>query len=184
MSNQPGAYEQRLFIAGRYYGAPTTTAFATTALREYAVPFVVPNGASIDRIGISVGTLGVGALYRCVIRTARPGDLQPGSVLVDGGGDLDASTTGVKEHTLTPARGLPAGLVWLCVLANASGTASLTASSSAYPDTISVGSTALATNAGGLVATLGSYTVDTAQFAGGAAITATANVPLIKVRAA
>src|SRR5262245_18042408 len=85
------------------YGQPTsssTFALSTIAqLESPCLPFYLPAGIIVNRIGIQVTAGAAGALVRLGIY-ADSGFGYPGTLLADGG-QVDASTNGAKEATIS-----------------------------------------------------------------------------------
>lgn len=101
------------FRSGKYYGTPGTTSTASPTLNNCRVsPLVVPVAISIDRIGLEVTTLGAGGAVGRLGIWNDDGNGYPSTVLLDAG-TIDATGTGVKEITLSPAQALTPGIYWI-----------------------------------------------------------------------
>ena len=103
-------------VVGQYmlpYGqAFTTSGFAVTADRLYAIPFVAARAMTVDRIAIKVTTLAAGKKARLGIYNSGS-DGEPSSLVLDAG-EVDVSSVGVKAITISQS--LTKGLYWLaCV---------------------------------------------------------------------
>jgi len=95
----------------------STTALTVSKIR--ASPFIVGRNLNIDRIQAEVTTVGTSAVFRLGIY-ADNGNCYPDNLIVDSG-ELDGSTTGVKNATISAS--LTPGLYWLVSLV---GTATVT----------------------------------------------------------
>lgn len=91
-------------ITGRYYDQSITgtahTTLAGVAGRIDLSPVCFPYNIVIDRLSVNVQTAAAGALGRVVIYNATATG-QPSSRVFYGASDLDLSTTGAKEHTVS-----------------------------------------------------------------------------------
>lgn len=147
-------------VSGLYYGsAGSGTGTALTALRAYAHIFNNPKACSIDRIGMNVATSVAGALFRCCIWDDDGTGNYPGTLIGAGSSDLDASTTGTKEHTV--AFDIPAGNIWLGLITNASGTFTPQSTHPAFFQGTLMGTTSAASTVTTVIGTIASY--DTAS---------------------
>jgi hypothetical protein len=102
---------------GRYFGpfltgGTITTQSVASANSLRAFPFFVPKTISFDRIAIRVTTAGTGTTPRARIGVyADNGNIYPGQLVLDAG-EVDVSSTGLKELTINLK--LKAGkLYWL-----------------------------------------------------------------------
>lgn len=96
-----GLYYTSFPVHGLTSGAPGLNVLRVS-------PMVFDQSESIDRIGIEVTVLGVGAVIRLGI-WSDSGDGYPGALLLDAG-TVDASSIGFKENTV--AQMLGAGIFW------------------------------------------------------------------------
>ncbi|EKD62812.1 MAG: hypothetical protein ACD_52C00048G0003 [uncultured bacterium] len=98
------------FITG---GAQTTQGLASAnSLRAF--PFYVPKLSKFDRIAIRVTTAGTGTTPRVRLGIYKDNsNIYPGSLVLDAG-ELDVSTTGVKETIINTA--LAEGLYWIVLV--------------------------------------------------------------------
>jgi len=91
------------------------SSLSTTLNQLYAIPFITPRGATIDRIGFNVasggtaGSKGRVGLYRATSQS----NMYPGSLVLDGG-EKDTTTTGVKSTTVSQV--LEADVLYWAVL--------------------------------------------------------------------
>ena len=99
----------------------TGTALAGSALvagRLYAMPFPVPRGITLDRIGVYVSTLSTGLARLGIYADAGGASLcHPGSLVLDAG-TIDVTATGVKSITISQALSQNS-LYWLVILCQA-----------------------------------------------------------------
>lgn len=98
---------------GRYYittgQRDTGTGIASNGQLRLA-PWILPNAATISRIGAEVGIVGdAGSKFRIGIY-ADDGNGYPGALIVDAG-TINGDSATVQEITLSQA--LPAGLLWI-----------------------------------------------------------------------
>src|SRR3990167_3160400 len=98
------------FITG---GAQTTQGLASAnSLRAF--PFYVPRLSRFDRIAMRVTTAGTGTTPRVRLGLYKDnGNVYPSSLVFDAG-EVDVSTTGVKEVTINAS--LPEGLYWIVLV--------------------------------------------------------------------
>lgn len=165
------------WVPGRYYGPVTSGNATVTALRLYAYPLWVPKATSIDRLSVNVVTAVAASTARLLLYSPDATG-QPGAVLLDPGADLDTTTTGVKEHTVSTT--LPRGLVWLAIECTHAVTFSAVSGFSTGADQL--GHAMLTTNTTGLVTNSNiSYGAGPSPFPARSPGTA---VPMIRVRAA
>lgn len=78
---------------------------------QVASPIYVPANTTADRICLQVITAAASGLWRLGIY-ADAGTSYPGAVMLDAG-TIDASTTGVKELTISTPTTLPIGVYWV-----------------------------------------------------------------------
>jgi hypothetical protein len=79
--------------------------------------FPVSRSLTLDRIGLEITTLGAASVVRLGIYAETAG--QPSTLILDAG-TIDATSTGVKEITISQA--LSVGVVWLCAVPQGSAT--------------------------------------------------------------
>lgn len=108
----------RKWLTGRYYGGqwgPMNTTTPTVGLLAL-VPLWVPRAVTIDRVGVEVTTLAASGTARVGIYNADANDL-PTTLLLEAtaAAQLDCSTTGVKESTISQA--LSPGLYYTAFVA-------------------------------------------------------------------
>lgn len=103
---------QGLFTAGFYYAPSLPGNDATSSMAqstEYAMPFIVAQRTSFDRIALEVTTQAAATTVRLGVRQDT-GRGAPSTLMLDAG-TVDSTSTGVKtitiDITLTP------GLYWL-----------------------------------------------------------------------
>lgn len=114
--NHAATFIRPRWSTGRYYTTTNSVARGTLALtldRLFLVPFDVPLGAKIDRLGCEVSTAIASGVARLGVYRSTADGL-PGSLLLDAG-TVDCSTTGGKEITLGSALSLPDGRVFLAL---------------------------------------------------------------------
>lgn len=98
----------RIKKTGRYFGpfltgGTVTTQGAASANSLRAFPFYIPKTAAFDRIAIRITTAGTGATPRVrigVYEDKGDGSVYPGALVLDAG-EVDVSSTGLKEITIT-----------------------------------------------------------------------------------
>lgn len=102
--------------------APGSSAVSTSALVTF-LPFVIPRGVTVAKIGLWLVTAQAGAECRLGIYTNDNG--KPGALIVDGGTlDLSAGAGALKEVTI--AQALSPGMVWVaCHMKNVATQATL-----------------------------------------------------------
>jgi hypothetical protein len=105
----------RVMRPGFYYGpgAHIPGAGAATLNSMVAIPTVIPHAVTIDRIGLEVTTGVASAIFRLGIYLNDPATDLPAALLLEAG-TVDASTTGVKEITISQA--LDPGTYWLAAV--------------------------------------------------------------------
>ena len=118
----------------RYYcgnvNATSFVAFAITANRLYAYPFLVSTDSEdFDRIAFNVTAFVALSHGRCGIY-ADDGTLYPGDLILDGG-EQDTDANGVKETVI--AETLTQGLYWLAFLSSGAITVRSHVAGDAYP---------------------------------------------------
>ena len=100
-------------IAGRYYYGPFSQAGslgAITVAKLYAQPYYIGSSASFDRIAVAV--TGVASSFvRLGMYTDNSG--KPDTLVFDSG-QIDTSTLGIKEYTISQTR---SGWVWVAAVA-------------------------------------------------------------------
>lgn len=88
----------------------------STLSREYMYPVLIANPITIDRIGMEIATNGAAtAAYRLGMR-ADDGNGLPGAVVIDStaqGSAIDATTTGIKNVTITVPVSIGPGIYWV-----------------------------------------------------------------------
>lgn len=121
----------RKIIPGRYYGpgAHTPTTIAQGAGVLTAIPFLVPERFTADRISCEVTTGAGSSVVRLGVYDSSMLD-GPNVLLLDAG-TVDASGTGVKEVTI--ALTLQPGLYWLAAVAQGGGPTLRTVGSASDP---------------------------------------------------
>lgn len=125
---------------GRYFGSFLTGGALTTqavgsvnSLRAF--PFFVPKTERFDRISINVATAGTGTTPRVRLGIyADDGSVYPGALVLDAG-EIDVSTTGVKELTIDQKL-IGGKLYWLVLVGQ--DTASLVVNAISAADAIPV----------------------------------------------
>lgn len=103
-------------VVARYFGVPGylgQTPYAQEAHILFAIPLVIPRNLTVDRIALNIATAVAGGLARIGIYSDS--SLTPGAQL-NAGGEIDCSTTGFKEVTISQA--LSKGLLWLAYVCN------------------------------------------------------------------
>jgi hypothetical protein len=108
------AGNRAMYFAGEWFtppGEPAAVA-GTAGTGRFSPMWVPPGGATVDRIACQVTVAGsAGAVVRLGIYANGASNDYPGSLILDAG-TVDATSTGVKEITISQA--IPEGLVWLC----------------------------------------------------------------------
>lgn len=99
--------------------ATSLTTGALTANRLYALPFIVPHGATLDRIAINVTTLSAGNVRLGIYNNNSNVGLYPGTLLTECGA-VDVGSTGVKSISINQT--LTDGLYWLSLLSSSTPT--------------------------------------------------------------
>lgn len=115
----------RLKTGSAYYIIPQGQQGAGTLTQGLmrSVPILLPGGITLDRISMEVTTASAGTTARLGIY-ADSGYGYPGALMLDAG-TIDASTTGMKEITISQAITIP-GVYWLvCAAQGSGGTGSL-----------------------------------------------------------
>jgi hypothetical protein len=120
-----------------------------------------PKQCSIDRLGMNVATSAVGALFRCCVWDDDGVNNYPGTLIGAGGADLDASTTGTKEHTV--AFDIPAGNIWLGIITNASGTFTPQSTHPAFTQGLYMGTTTAASAVTVAIGTIAAFDIPSAS---------------------
>ena len=101
----------RYYMAGVVGAVSANSAFNPTANKLWAVPLLVAEPVSVDRIACDVTTLAVGNARLGIYRDIG---LYPGSLLLDSGA-FNIGSSGFKTQTIGPSR-LTRGLWWLAFL--------------------------------------------------------------------
>jgi hypothetical protein len=108
----PGAGIPGKFITGRYYGPiGARTGAVRPAGTLYAVPFIVAEVATFDRIAINVATAGAGSTCRLGIYSDTGNS--PAALVLDAGG-LDSGLGGTQLITI--AQTLQPAVYWLALV--------------------------------------------------------------------
>lgn len=172
-----------LWVPGRYYSAELTCTTlgtqAATASRLYLVPFYTARPRAVDQIATNIGTAATGVV-RMGIYNSDPDTGMPTTVLVDGGTGVSTNSTGAKPQTISATLD---GLEWFALVT--SGTATFTALPANESAAIAGG--ASASNAGAnhiYSAASVDATAALPSLVGATFTYATANVPIVQVRAA
>jgi hypothetical protein len=108
----PG-YVSGTFIGLRDVGVPNAGTYAADTL--YAFPMPIYSPVTIDQLTINCTTGVASCLGRLGVYNTVSG--APGSLLCTTG-DIDLSSTAVKDAALSAAAQLPIGLVWVAALFN------------------------------------------------------------------
>lgn len=87
----------------------------------FIVPFELDTEMEITRCGIEVTTAGAASKTRVGVYACMPNGT-PGNILLETG-DINSSTTGVKDVVFSSSRRLPAGWYYVGILSNVAGVA-------------------------------------------------------------
>ena len=87
----------------------------------FIVPFELDTEMEITRCGIAVATAGAASKIRVGVYACLPNGT-PGKKLLETG-DIDSTTTGVKDVVFSSSRRLPAGWYYVGILSNVAGVA-------------------------------------------------------------
>lgn len=143
-----GSFGGYRWLTGKtwYYAVTPNSAGGTTtrsiaAGERYVIPALIPNACTIDRIGVEVTTGAATSVIWCALYDADATTLEPTGAPIVVSGSLDASTTGVKESTVSYS---PTGpkLIWAEAKCD---TAGCTLRGTNVPDHFPLGHTAGAT---------------------------------------
>jgi hypothetical protein len=152
----------------------------------YAVPFLVCQAITIDRIGFMKNANGAGALGRCgIYRGTSRTILYPSALVIDGG-QQDLSAGGAAVHASTISVALTPDLYWLVYLGDAATHPQLIChdtSPCSLPPLLGVSSTVFGTFRTHLRGAF-AYAALPATFPAGATPNFSNNMPVIAVRIA
>jgi hypothetical protein len=107
------------YLSGHYYLACTSgeslTSFPLSASTLYYFPFFIAKNVTLTRLGANFTGTGVaGSLHRIGIYSNGSNNL-PSTLMVDGG-NIDTSTSGLKEVVISKA--LSPGWYWMAIMTN------------------------------------------------------------------
>jgi hypothetical protein len=117
--------------SGRYYSPGSSRATNTPTLDQLnAIPIIIPRAVTLDRIAVEITTLGAaGAVVRLGCYTDNDGI--PDALIADFG-TVDATTTGVKEITISQT--VNPGILWLARASQGATSAQRSFSETPFPE--------------------------------------------------
>jgi hypothetical protein len=126
-----------------------TTVHATNLNQLRCSPLIVPNHASIAKIGAEISTVGsAGSVIRLGIFANLDGGCYPGDLILDAG-TIDGTSQTVQDITLAALLELPPGLYWTGFASQVATCQVRAHASQTYPVPISPGTAKPSANATG-----------------------------------